>query len=351
MSLNIIKTSIVAGILATGLFALPATDAVAAPEPFYKGKVITIIIAFRPGGGYHLYSTMLSRYMKKHIPGAPPIVLQFMPGAGGVKAANYFYTIAPRNGTYMSLLSQTASLFQRLNRGSKKGYRYDASKFNYIGRLVSMDAAHMFYQSLPSRNLDTLKAGKPDTVIACTAGKAAQGYINAAALAAATGIKMKILTGYQGSRAQNLAMQRGECNYQPGAWNSWKARRLDWVQKGMIKPVALTAPQRHPDLPDVPTIVELATTPKLKRIMSFIAGYAAVGRAYAAPPNTPAARVATLRKAFNATVKDADFLKATAERNMLIGTATGQYVQGVVEGIIATPDRVVKETREMLGYR
>ena len=143
-----------------------------------------------------------------------------MPGAGGLKGANYFYTVAPKDGTHMALLSQTAALFQRLNRG-KSGYRYDASKFNYIGRLVSMDAAHMFFKSLPSRDLGALKAMPPGTVIACTAGKAAQGYMNARALAAASGLKIKILTGYQGSRRQNLAMQQGECNYQPGAWNSW----------------------------------------------------------------------------------------------------------------------------------
>ena len=342
-----VSVFLAAAIVIAAVIATPVKQALAG---FYKDKVITIVIAFNPGGGFHLYSSMLSKHMRQYIPDAPPIVLQFMPGAGGLKAANYFYTVAPKDGTYMSLLSQTASLFQRLNRGNKS-YRYDASKFNYIGRLVSMDAAHMFFQSLPTRDLSKLAGSKPGTVIACTAGKAAQGYINAKALSNAAGINMKILTGYQGSRAQNLAMQRGECNYQPGAWNSWKARRGDWLSKGWIKPVALTAPVRHPDLPGVPTIVELAQTPELKKIMSFIAGYAAVGRAYAAPPNVPRDRVAQLRAAFDKTVKDPGFLKDTSERNMLLGTATGQFVQKVVDGIIAAPDDVVKSTKKMLGYK
>lgn len=347
MRIKFVSAFLVAAIATAVLAIAPAKQAAAG---FYKDRVITIVIAFNPGGGFHLYSSMLSKHMRQYIPDAPPIVLQFMPGAGGLKAANYIYTVAPKDGTYLSLLSQTASLFQRLNKGNKN-YRYDASKFNYIGRLVSMDAAHMFFRSLPTRNLSKLASGKPETVIACTAGKAAQGYINAKALSNAAGINMKILTGYQGSRAQNLAMQRGECNYQPGAWNSWKARRGDWLKKGWIKPVALTAPVRHPDLPDVPTIVELASTPQMKKVMAFIAGYAAVGRAYAAPPNVPKDRVALLRSAFDKTVKNPGFLKDTSDRNMLLGTATGQFVQKVVDGIIAAPDGVVNSTKKMLGYK
>ncbi len=349
MRFKTFKTSIAAAALAvTAAAAIPSQSASAAS--FYKDKVITIVIAFGPGGGYHLYSTTLAKHMKQFIPDMPPIILQFMPGAGGLKAANYMYKVAPKDGTYMSLLSQTAALFQRLNKG-KKGYRYDASKFNYIGRLVSMDAAHMLYNSLPNRDLAALKKAKPETIIACTAGKAAQGYINAKALSVASGISVKILTGYQGSARQNIAMQRGECNYQPGAWNSWKARRGDWLKQGLIKPVALTALERHPDIPNVPTIVELAQTEKLKRIMTFIAGYAPVGRAYATPPGTPADRVAMLRTAFDKAAASEGFLAETKKRNMLIGTAPGKFVQKIVDGIIATPDAVVNDTKKMLGYK
>lgn len=347
MRIKFVSAFLMAAIMIAGLVIAPVKQAAAG---FYKDKVMTIIIPFGPGGGYHLYSSKLSNYIRQYIPDSPPIVLQFMPGAGGLKGANYFYSVAPKGGTHMALLSQTASLFQRLNKG-KKGYRYDASKLNYIGRLVSMDAAHMFFKTLPTRDIGMLKGHKPGTVIACTAGKAAQGYINAKALAVASGLNIKILTGYQGSRRQNLAMQQGECNYQPGAWNSWKARLGDWIDKKWVVPVALTAPQRHPDLPDVPTIVELAKTPELKRIMSFIAGYAAVGRAFSTPPGTPKARVAMLRSAFNKTVKNKKFLAEAAKQNMLLGPETGEFVQKVVDGIIGAPDDVVLATRKMLGYK
>lgn len=347
MRFRFISAFAVAAIMTVGLVIAPAQQAAAG---FYKDKVMTIIIPFGPGGGYHLYSSKLSNHIRQFIPDSPPIVLQFMPGAGGLKGANYFYSVAPKAGTHLALLSQTASLFQRLNKG-KKGYRYDASKLNYIGRLVSMDAAHMFFKSLPTRDIGALKGQAGGTVIACTAGKAAQGYINAKALAVASGLDIKILTGYQGSRRQNLAMQQGECNYQPGAWNSWKARLGDWIDKKWVMPVALTAPQRHPDLPDVPTIVELAKTPELKRIMSFIAGYAAVGRAFSTPPGTPKARVEMLRSAFDKTVKDKKFLAEAARQNMLLGPETGEYVQRVVDGIIGAPDDVVLATRKMLGYK
>jgi tripartite-type tricarboxylate transporter receptor subunit TctC len=347
MRFNFIKTAMAATLVAGAFVAAPVQTASAG---FYKDKVITILIPFGPGGGYHLYSSKLSKHIKQYIPDSPPIVLQFMPGAGGLKGANYFYEVAPKDGTYIALLSQTAALFQRLNKG-KKGYRYDASKFQYIGRLVSMDAAHMFYKSLPSRDINTLKGQKAGTVIACTAGKAAQGYINARALAVASGLNIKILTGYQGSRRQNLAMQQGECNYQPGAWNSWKARLGDWIDKKWVKPVALTAPTRHADIPDVPTIVELAKTPELKRIMAFIAGYAAVGRAFSLPPGAPKERVALLRSAFDKTVNNPGFLAEAKKQNMLLGPATGQFVQKVVDDIIGAPDDLVADTRKMLGYK
>jgi len=347
MRIRFVRILCIAAIMAAGVFMAPVGQAVAG---FYENKVITIVIPFGPGGGYHLHSSKLSQHIRQFIPDSPPIVLQFMPGAGGLKGANYFYSVAPSQGTHIALLSQTAALFQRLNKG-KKGYRYDASKLNYIGRLVSMDAAHMFFKSLPSRDLETLKGSSPGTIITCTAGKAAQGYMNAKAFAAASGLKIKILTGYQGSRRQNLAMQQGECNYQPGAWNSWKARLGDWIDKKWVKPIALTAPQRHPDIPDVPTIIELAKTPELKRIMSFIAGYAAVGRAFSSPPGTPKARVAMLRGAFDKTVNSRAFKKEAADQNMLLGPETGQFVQNVVDGIINAPDDVVNETKKRLGYK
>ena len=349
MQFRSIGSLVAASALATALVAGPAPAKAQSVEEFYKDNVITILIAFRPGGGFHLYSRVLAKHMRKHIPGKPKIVLSFMPGAGGVKAANYFYNVAPKDGSYVALLSQTAAMFQRLNKGHTKGFRYDAAKFNYIGRLVSMDAAHMFYKSVPSMDLGKLQGSKGQ-IIACTSGKAAQGYINASVLGFTSGMDIKILTGYQGSRAQNLAMEQGECNYQPGAWNSWKARRADWLESKTIVPVALTALKRHPDLPNVPTIVELAKTAEQKAIATFIAGYPAVGRAYAMPPGVPKDRVEAMRAAFTATVNDPEFVGETKKRNMLLGPATGAEVQKVVENIIATPDDIIAKTRKMLKY-
>ena len=149
MRIKFVSAYLVAVIMTAGLVLLPANQAAAG---FYKNKVVTIVIPFGPGGGYHLYASKLSKHIRKYIPDAPPFVLQFMPGAGGLKGANYFYSVAPSAGTHIALLSQTAALFQRLNKG-KSGYRYDASKLNYIGRLVSMDAAHMFFKSFSLRFL------------------------------------------------------------------------------------------------------------------------------------------------------------------------------------------------------
>ncbi len=341
-------TFVLAAGLLFGMTFGTATVSAQSVAKYYKDRVATIVIPFGPGGGYHLYSNLTAKHIKQYIPGKPSIVLQFMPGAGGLKGANYFYHAAPKGGTHIALLSQTAALFQRLNKGSKN-FRYDAAKLQYIGRLVTMDAAHMFFKSLPSRDIKKLK-GTKGKIIACTAGKAAQGYINARALSVASGIGIKILTGYQGSRRQNLAMEQGECNYQPGAWNSWKARKQAWIKSKTVLPVALTAPQRHPDIPNVPTIVELAKA-KDKDIMSFIAGYAAVGRAFSFPPGVPAERLKAVRTAFNKMIKNPAFLAQAKKSNMLLGPATGQAVQKTVDGIIGASDRLVRRTKDMLGYK
>jgi len=307
---------------------------------------MTIIVPFRPGGGFDMYSRVLSRHMPRHIPGKPTMILQFMPGAGGLKGANYFYNVSPRDGSVMALLSQTTPLFQAL-KGKQAGLRYDTSKLNYIGRLTTMEAAVMAWHTSPATTLEQLKTTE---AVACVAGNAHQGYINAKSMAVLLGLKLKIITGYNSSRGQSLALEQGECHIQIASWNSWLVRKADWIRDRKVIPLALVSPEPEPMLKGVPITPDLAKNAEDRAVFEFIAGYAAVGRAFSVPPEVPKERIAALRKAFNATVKDPKFLAMAKKHNMVLKPARGEVIARIVDKTVHAPAAIVARTRKILGF-
>jgi tripartite-type tricarboxylate transporter receptor subunit TctC len=329
------------------VLAWPAPASADAISDFYTDRVMKILVPFNPGGGFDAYSRVLSRHMPRHIPGHPPMVLQFMPGAGGLKGANYFYNVSPKDGSNLALLSQTAPLFQAIM-GSRAGLRYDTSKLNYIGRLTTMEAAVMLWHKAPATSLAELRKTQ---VVACVAGKAHQGYINAKSIAVIAGLKLKIVTGYNSSRGQSLALERGECHMQIASWNSWLVRQPGWIRDRKVIPIALVGPDPVVGLEGVPLSRDLAKTDEHRQILEFIAGYAAVGRAFSVPPKVPKARIAALRKAFNATVKDPKFIAEAKKRNMILNPAPGEFIQKVVQRTINAPQAIIAKTKAILGFK
>ncbi len=332
--------------VAFGVAWTPPADAASVKE-FYTDKVMTIIVPFRPGGGFDMYSRVLSRHMPRHIPGKPIMVLQFMPGAGGLKGANYFYNVSARDGSVMALLSQTMPLFQAL-KGRKAALRYDTSKLNYIGRLTTMEAAVMVWHKAPATTLEQIRKTE---VVACVAGKAHQGYMNAKSIAVLLGLKFKIITGYNSSRGQSLALEQGECHVQIASWNSWLVRKPDWIRDRKVIPLALVSREPEAMLKGVPLTKDLAKTKEAGEIFEFIAGYAAVGRAFSVPPGVPAERVAALRKAFDATVKDPQFLASAKKHNMILKPERGEVIARIVAETVNAPAAIVAKTKKILGYK
>ena len=345
----ILKTAVVS-IAALAIVTGSPVRAAGSAADFYKGKTVTLLVAFGAGGGFGLYSRLLAEHMSAHIPGKPSIQLQFMPGAGGLKAANYFYNVSPRDGSVMAILSQTGALFQRLERGMKSNIKYDLSKMNYLGRLVTMEAGFVGRVESGLTSIEALKSGKVKP-IACAAGKAHQGYINAKSFSESLGFPVQIIVGYPGSKDQMLAFERDECNLLVLSISTWETRGKYLIEKGFAKPLAVVNLERSPFWPKIPTTPELAQDEESKQVLEFIAAYGAIGRAYMLPPETPQHLVAAMQKAFVATYKDPKLVAVAKKRSIPMNPATAETVKKYVMKTLNAPEQIVQKTRDMLEYR
>lgn len=342
---DITRTAVASAIVLAALAGTPAQADDAAD--FYKGKTVTVLVGFGAGGGFGLYSRALSEFMGEKIPGNPELQLQFMPGAGGLKAANYYYNVSPKDGSVMAILSQVGPLNQRLHQGRDSNIKHDFAKFQWLGRLVTMEAGYVGRNESGFTSIESLKT-KPS--VACANGKAHQGYINSKSIADALKLKTKIVIGYPGSKDMMLALERGECNVLALSLSTWETRGKSLITRKVVTPLMVIHTERSKFWPDIPTTVELATNPDDKAVLKFIAGYGGVGRAYSLPPGAPMDRVAAMRKAFVATYEDADFLAAAKKRKMPLNPAPGSVVKQHVMETLNAPEKIVKMTREILGY-
>jgi len=326
--------------------AMPANSE--SVEDFYKGKTVTVLVGFGAGGGFGLYSRTLAEHMGKHIPGHPDLQPQFMPGAGGLKAANYYANVSPDDGSVMAIVSQTGPLNQRLMTGRDSNIKHDFAKFQWLGRLVTMEAG---YVGRVASGLTTVDALRTQKLNACAAGKSHQGYINAQSISDALKLDTNVIVGYPGSKDMMLAIERGECNVLALSLSTWETRGKHLITNKVVAPLMTIHTQRSKFWPDVPTTWELAEDPDDKAVLKFIAGYAGVGRAYSLPPGAPADRVAAMQKAFVATYEDPDFLATVKKRKMPLNPAPGPVVKEHVMETLNASDQIVARTRKVLDYK
>lgn len=323
--------------IAASLLAVVAGTSSAAADDFYKGETLQIYVGFGAGGSYDGYSRLVATRLGHFIPGQPQIVVTNMPGAGGLKAANYLYKVAPQNGTALGVVAEATALEQVLG---SKGIKFDAAKFNWIGRMTSTQNLWFSWHTSPAKTFDDVR--KRETIIA-SSGRGVTAYMPRA-LNRLAGAKFKIVTGYRGSRDVSLAMERGEVEVGYGLWSWVKATKKDWVSKKMIRPLFLSG-GRIPDLPNVQSISELGLSKESQEILRHLGSTTAVGRSMLTTPNVPADRVRTLRTAFMATLKDPGFLATAAKRKMELAPLSGEELQKIVAATVATPERLAKKLR------
>ena len=313
-----------------------AADAIA---DFYKGRTIQVLVGFGPGGGYDLYARTLARYMGRHIPGNPTMVPQNMPGAGGVKAMNYLYNVARKDGTVIGTFARGLVVEPLL--GHAQGTQFEAAKFGWIGSVSNEVSVCAFWSTSGIKSWDDMRK-KPSIIGASAAG--ADSEIFPTVLKNMFLLPTKVVTGYSGGGADiNLGMQRGEVTGRCGwSWSSLLSQSRPLLDGKKINIVLQLALQKHEDLPDVPLLMDLPTTPQNKAALKLIASRQSIARPFAAPPGLPPERVAALRAGFDATMKDPQFLAEAKRLDLEVRPVSGAEVEKLIKEIYASPPDVVK---------
>jgi tripartite-type tricarboxylate transporter receptor subunit TctC len=326
------------GVLA---LAIPAAaqaedDAVA---KFYKGKTITILVGYSAGGGYDIYARALGRHMGKHLPGNPNFIVQNVTGAGSVNAANTLYNVSAKDGTVMATFSRGLAMEPLI--GTAR-VQYDAQKFTWIGSGANEVSVCSVWHTSPVKTWqDALKTSF--TVAGEGPGSDPDSF--SAMIKNLFGIKLRLVTGYQGTSDTILAIERGEVDGRCGqSWSSLKAIRPQWIEKKMLNHIAYMSEVKAPEMPDVPLVSDFANA-RQKQVIRLVLSRQTLGRPFAAPPGVPADRRQALRRAFDATLKDPAFLKEAVKLKLEVSPVNGEDVDKLIAELYATPKDVVEETR------
>ncbi len=325
-------TFVAAALTAASLLVLPAR----AQEPFYAGKTLTLYVGSGAGGGYDLYGRVVGRHIGKHLRGNPNVVVANMPGAGSVIMTNFMYAVAPKDGTALGIPMQQIREDQLLG---AQGARFDVTKMNWIGRISSNVEISYVWHTVPVQRVEDLR--RRETTFA---GSGATSLIYPRMLAAMTDQKWKVIPGYITTAPAHLAMERGEVEGASSSLNTLRTT-TEWLQKKFVRIIIQYADERHVDLPDVPTPMELVASPDDKAALQFYTGSGSLGRALFTTPGAPAERVAELRAAFLAMTRDAAFLAEIEKSGLELAPLRGEDVQAMIERASRVSPAVLERAR------
>jgi tripartite-type tricarboxylate transporter receptor subunit TctC len=310
-------------------------------DTFFQGKTINYYVGFAGGGAYDFYSRVAARFLGRHIPGNPTIVVQNMPGAGSLQAAGFLYWNAPQDGTAVGTLSSSVALEEALH---TPGVRYKAAQFTWIGRITNS------LEVLVSRS-DSAKsvadAKHVEVSIATTgAGSTSEGYPRL--LNALAGTRFKLISGFTSSPQGMLALERGEVDAVQSSWDTLRRSKQDWLRSRFISILYQAASERQRELPDVPTTVELGLTKEARDVLAFYTAGAEVGQSIMAPPGVPADRATTLRAAFDALITDPDFLAEIAKTEVTLRPTSAAAVERIVTATTDAPSDITGRIESIL---
>jgi tripartite-type tricarboxylate transporter receptor subunit TctC len=326
------------------LTALSLTPARAQPaSDFYRGKTISLYVSSTAGSVYDLYARLLSRHMGRHLPGNPRMVVMNMEGAGGLRLANFLYNGAPKDGTAIGTINRGAPFEPLL--GVVEAARFDATRFNWIGSANDEVSTCVAWKTAGITRFDELFARE---ITVGSTGGTADSHQFPMAISNILGARIKIVSGYLASDIE-LAMQRGEVEGRCGwSWSGIAAAHRTWVDDGSLKILVQLALNKHPDLPDVPLILDFAKTDEQRQMLRLIFVRAALGAPFLAPPGLPPERAAQLRRAFDATMADPAFLAEARRSSLEIAPVSGADLERLIAEVYRTPADVVAKTKAVL---
>jgi len=318
---------------------------------FYRGRTLTLVVGYGPSGGYDLFGRMMARHLGRHIPGQPSIVVQNMPGAGSLRATNWLYSVAPRDGTVFGIFARDMPLLAVL--GINRAATFDPRKFTWLGSAsdFSNDAYLLMVRSdAPTHSIeDARRAGGPPLLLGSTA-QGASGSDVPILLRDTLGINIKLVEGYLDSGAIFLAVDRGEVNGRTVDLSSMKSFRPAWMAPngGMRALAQFARATRHPEFPEVPTARELARNDDARTLIEFAELSYRISRPFAAPPDVPAERARALQDAFMAVHKDAAYLDEAARLRLELSPIDSRAVLDTIDRIAAAPPNVLDYLRRIM---
>jgi tripartite-type tricarboxylate transporter receptor subunit TctC len=318
---------------------------------FYQGKIIRVVVGSSPGGGYDLWARLMARYLGKYVPGNPETVVQNMPGAGGVVAANYIYAVARPDGLTLGAFNPGLYFEQLVGRPEVK---FDWSKFTWIGSPEQNDVMHYIRSDAPFKTVDDLRNAKEPPRCGST-GTGTSGHYLPRLLDETLGIKTTIVSGYQGGSEIDLAVERNEVV----CWSPLVATFFGrepykrWFKTGFVRVIVQSGTKRDPRLKDVPTLAELMQQYKTpdsgKRLAKVVLTAATLGRPISAPPRLPAERTKLLREAYAKAMKDPELLADAEKRGWDVNPLSGQELEALAKDVVAQPRDVIERMKWVMG--
>src|ERR1700686_1189731 len=333
---------ILAAAAAAGIACIPAAASAQGAPDFYRGKQLTMLIASGAGGGYDAYARTLARYMTKHIPGNPVIVPKNVPGAGGLIAANTLYNNAAPDGLTFAALTNGVAMDPLF--GETAG-RFEARKFNWLGSIGKLENICVTWQGSPITRIEQARTRE---VAVSASGATGNSAIMPKIVNQFLGTKFKVIGGYTEGSGVTLALERGEVDGVCGlSYSTLKTMRPDWFRDRKLNIILQIGLQKLKDLPNVPSAIDLVSDPDSKKVLELILIRQEMGRPFAMPPGVPADRVAIMRRAFDATLKDPDFLAEAAKLQLEIDPLSGPETAGLLNRAYNAPKPIVARAAQL----
>jgi tripartite-type tricarboxylate transporter receptor subunit TctC len=336
--LKTLIASAATAVLAAGLVLAAGQPGRAQPD--FAGKTIRVYIGTGPGGGYDTYGRLVARHIGRHLAGNPAVVPQNMPGASSLTVTNFLFNTAPRDGTAIGIINQAMPTEQYLDIGNTN---YDSKAFNWIGRVSSAVEMAIVWHTVPVDTIADIR--RRETLMGGTGPTSSTVFVPYL-LNNLAGMKFKVITGFNGTTEIALAMERGEVEGSATPLESLTSYRADWVRDHKIKILAQYTAVRDPDLPDIPTMVELGRSEEARQILGFYASAAEVGRSIVAPPGMAQETVAALRHAFDDMLADPAFRDEVKRMGIQLKPLSGERLQDLVVQVGSFPQALIAKARQ-----
>lgn len=307
----------------------------------FAGKTITIVVGYDAGGGYDQYARLFANHASSHIPGRSALVVRNMPGAGSLRSANFLFNVAPKDGTTIGTFGQNLPMHQATGGANVE---YDSVSFNWLGNFSSeINVVTVWHTTRINSIQDVMKR---ELTVGATAPNSTS-FLFPTIMNNILGTKFKIIVGYPGGQSIPLAMERGEVGGRGSeSWSALLSLRRDWLKEGKVKVLVQIGLQRHPGIPDVPLMSDLAKTEEDKRVLELLSSSTAIGRPLVAPPSVSSSVVAVLRQAFDRTVRDPAFVAEAERAGLELESTSGEELQKIVTQIMSTPKHIIANAQK-----